>query len=122
MLATESVLLPSCSSCTQYSRFPATVLLFHLALSASRSRVSHGVVPQSYPVVFLGGRENIATYKHDVRNLGFALMNANIRANLDEKDTLERLVQIVKRHKEAGAVNSRVEAYEKAKQHQGEYE
>ncbi|CAJ1404628.1 unnamed protein product [Effrenium voratum] len=65
-------------------------------------------------------RERLGDFPHDVRCLGFALMNANIRANLDERDTLKQLVDIVRRKKLQRATFPEVAAYEKAKQHQGD--
>merc|ERR1712176_841109 len=54
-----------------------------------------------------------------VRDMGFALMNANIRANLNSRAVLQGLLDIARDAKlpEQAACH----AYEKANQHQGEW-
>ena len=72
----------------------------------------------------VGAREYADNYVHDVRDLGFALMNAGIRVNLNEEKTLKKLVQIVKDNKEQMVVlkSTPVAKCLKAEQHQGEGE
>ena len=60
-----------------------------------------------------------------IRGLGFALMNANIRANLNERTTLQRLAGIVQRNREEASPCHRIERIEnylKSTYHQGQGE
>ena len=47
----------------------------------------------------VGPRERAGDHVHEVRALGFALMNAGIRANMNEESTLKKLWNIAKRNK-----------------------
>jgi len=70
----------------------------------------------------LGGDEYLDDYAKPVRDLGFALMNAGIRVNLNEANTLKKLVEIVKRDNpdvREKAPCQIVAKCLKAKQHQG---
>lgn len=71
----------------------------------------------------LGPREIVGDISEEVRALGFALMNAGLRVNLDAEATLGRLIRIVKRIREDKARRCpEVDGYQKAKQHQGDHE
>jgi len=70
----------------------------------------------------LGPREISGEISEEVRALGFTLMNAGLRVNLDAEETLGRLVRIAKRILEERARCPEVAGYQKAKQHQGDRE
>eukprot|EP00439_Symbiodinium_sp_Y106_P021752 s1885_g2.t1 len=70
----------------------------------------------------VGPRERAGDHVHEVRALGFALMNAGIRANMNEESTLKKLWNIAKRNKTNKTRCEKVAGYLKARQHQGEKE
>ena len=61
----------------------------------------------------------LGEFTNDIRALGFALMNANIRANLNEKTTLKKLAQIARRNRREQRQCDRVKDFLKATYHQG---
>ncbi|CAE7566135.1 SHE10 [Symbiodinium sp. CCMP2592] len=69
----------------------------------------------------LGGKERVGDYVNELRNLAFALMNANIRANFDECVTLQRLADVVRRARRRNPAGN-IHGFEKARQHQGDTE
>lgn len=56
-----------------------------------RARVQPVQSVQIFQARAIGAREYADKYVHDVRELGFALMNAGIRVNLNEEKTLKNL-------------------------------
>eukprot|EP00913_Durusdinium_trenchii_P023205 g21784.t1 len=64
-------------------------------------------------------KERVDDYLHEVRALGFALMNAGIRVNINEAATLRKLVDIARRNKARDLRCPKVANYLKAQQHQG---
>eukprot|EP00434_Breviolum_minutum_P030185 symbB.v1.2.026696.t1/scaffold2690.1/size72910/7 len=82
-------------------------------------------IDEALPDEALGNDECPDDYAKPVRDLGFALMNAGIRVNLNEANTLKKLVEIVKRdnpdvHEKAPC--QIVAKCLKAEQHQGDGE
>ena len=71
------------ASRSSFSRFKAGVIaaIAAPALTALFVATEAGVT---------GGKERVEDYLHEVRALSFALMNAGIRANMDEKATLQK--------------------------------
>eukprot|EP00438_Fugacium_kawagutii_P008391 Skav210641 [mRNA] locus=scaffold3835:36208:38870:- [translate_table: standard] len=63
-------------------------------------------------------QERVGDWVDDIRALGFALMNANIRANLNEKATLQNLAQIARRNRGSyhGRRNDIVDFFENQRQ------
>lgn len=63
-------------------------------------------------------QERVGDWVDDIRALGFALMNANIRANLNEKATLQSLAQIARRNRDESIPCRQINPYLKTN-HQG---
>ncbi|CAE7229398.1 PRY3 [Symbiodinium sp. CCMP2456] len=70
----------------------------------------------------VGPRGRAGDHVKEVRDLGFALMNAGIRANMNEAATLKQLWDIATRNKTEKIRCDQVAGYLKAQQHQGEKE
>ncbi|CAE7841466.1 PRY3 [Symbiodinium necroappetens] len=85
---------------------------------------SHRFATQSgdVPAGVVGPKGRAGDHVKEVRDLGFALMNADIRANMNEQATLKQLWDIAARNKTEKIRCDQVAGYLKAQQHQGEKE